>query len=156
MIRYDGTDTALPVNFDTGARSSMRATEFEKAHKAQFGFIYDDKPAVVESVDLQGMDGRVAGRDETARRDDRRRPAKPSDTRKVFSRANGTKRPSTAARACKPGNRVPAGAGDREPPDHRGRVRLAGGDHRQATTCCCAVIERKRRMAALGTEPPIR
>ncbi|MGB6118271.1 MAG: hydantoinase B/oxoprolinase family protein [Mesorhizobium sp.] len=65
MIRYDGTDTALPVNFAERSLDRARA-DFEAAHKAQFGFIYDDKPMIVESIDLQGHDGRVAGRDETA------------------------------------------------------------------------------------------
>jgi 5-oxoprolinase (ATP-hydrolysing) len=64
MIRYDGTDTALPVNFAGRSIEGARA-EFEKAHKAQFGFVYDNKPMIVESIDLQGNDGRVSGRDET-------------------------------------------------------------------------------------------
>ncbi|MDX8534923.1 hydantoinase B/oxoprolinase family protein [Mesorhizobium sp. VK25A] len=54
-IRYDGTDTALPVNFEHG--SIFRAKgDFEAAHKAQFGFVYDDKPIVVETVAVEGME----------------------------------------------------------------------------------------------------
>ncbi|MBZ9986242.1 hydantoinase B/oxoprolinase family protein [Mesorhizobium sp. BH1-1-5] len=54
-IRYDGTDTALPVNFEHGSIFRARS-DFEAAHKAQFGFVYDDKPIVVETVAVEGMD----------------------------------------------------------------------------------------------------
>ena len=47
QIRYDGTDTALPVNFEHGSIARAKA-DFEAAHKAQFGFVYDDKPMIVE------------------------------------------------------------------------------------------------------------
>ncbi|WP_217569493.1 hydantoinase B/oxoprolinase family protein [Mesorhizobium sp. GbtcB19] len=59
-IRYDGTDTALPVNFEHGSIFRARS-DFEAAHKAQFGFVYDDKPIVVETVAVEGMD--AAGQD---------------------------------------------------------------------------------------------
>jgi 5-oxoprolinase (ATP-hydrolysing) len=59
-VRYDGTDTALPVNFEHGSIFRARS-DFEAAHKAQFGFVYDDKPIVVETVAVEGM--------ETARED---------------------------------------------------------------------------------------
>ncbi|TIU19465.1 MAG: hydantoinase/oxoprolinase family protein, partial [Mesorhizobium sp.] len=36
QIRYDGTDTALPVNFEHGSIARAKG-EFEAAHKAQFG-----------------------------------------------------------------------------------------------------------------------
>ncbi|TGS89987.1 5-oxoprolinase, partial [Mesorhizobium sp. M2D.F.Ca.ET.178.01.1.1] len=49
QIRYDGTDTALPVNFADGSIFQARR-DFEAAHKAQFGFVYDDKPMIVETV----------------------------------------------------------------------------------------------------------
>ncbi len=65
MLRYAGTDTALPVPF--ADRDLQRArTDFEAAHKAQFGFIYDDKEITVEAVDLQAHDARPTGTDEPA------------------------------------------------------------------------------------------
>ncbi len=64
MIRYDGTDTALPVDF-SGRDLAAAGRDFEAAHKAQFGFVYDNKPMIVESIDVQGQDSRVTGRDET-------------------------------------------------------------------------------------------
>ncbi|MDG4856093.1 MULTISPECIES: hydantoinase B/oxoprolinase family protein [unclassified Mesorhizobium] len=64
QIRYDGTDTTLPVNFEHG--SIFRATsDFEAAHQAQFGFVYEDKPMIVEAVGVEGSDVGTASRDES-------------------------------------------------------------------------------------------
>ncbi|EKF43414.1 hydantoinase B/oxoprolinase [Nitratireductor indicus C115] len=54
-IRYDGTDTTLPVAFDDASLDTARIA-FEAAHKAQFGFVYDNKPMVVEAVSVEGLD----------------------------------------------------------------------------------------------------
>ena len=59
-LRYDGTDTAIPVPFEKGDFASARSA-FERAHKAQFGFVYDDKPVVVEAVAVEAFDARPAG-----------------------------------------------------------------------------------------------
>ncbi|MCC5972016.1 MAG: hydantoinase B/oxoprolinase family protein [Pararhodobacter sp.] len=58
MLRYAGTDTALPVDFANRNLSDARAA-FEATHKAQFGFIYDDKEITIEAIDLQASDGRA-------------------------------------------------------------------------------------------------
>ncbi len=59
-LRYDGTDTALPVGF--GHASFDKALkEFEASHKAQFGFIYPNKPVVIEAVEVEAEDGRDTG-----------------------------------------------------------------------------------------------
>jgi 5-oxoprolinase (ATP-hydrolysing) len=58
-IRYDGTDTALPVHFEGGSLAGALAA-FEAAHKAQFGFVYQNKAIVAESVGVEGTD--AAGR----------------------------------------------------------------------------------------------
>jgi 5-oxoprolinase (ATP-hydrolysing) len=50
-LRYAGTDTALPVIW-TGDADAARA-EFEAAHKAQFGFVSEDKPVTVEAVEVE-------------------------------------------------------------------------------------------------------
>jgi len=65
-IRYDGTDTTLPVMFAHGSLDIARQ-DFEAAHKAQFGFVYDDKQMVVEAVEVDGNDDREAGRAEEER-----------------------------------------------------------------------------------------
>ncbi len=53
-LRYDGTDTPLPVPL--GTVSEMR-TAFEDAHKKQFGFAYDNKPVVVEALEIETAGG---------------------------------------------------------------------------------------------------
>ena len=57
QLRYDGTDTTLSVDFSGGSIARARL-DFEDAHKAQFGFIYDDKPIIVEAVGVEGSDTR--------------------------------------------------------------------------------------------------
>ena len=56
-IRYDGTDTALPVPF--GSVEGMREA-FETAHRARFGFVYDDKPLIVETLEAEAVGGGAA------------------------------------------------------------------------------------------------
>ena len=66
-IRYAGTDTALVVPaFNVGASSakdeaapSLQAMKaaFEKAHKARFGFIDENKQLVVEAVSVEAIGG---------------------------------------------------------------------------------------------------
>ncbi|RWH73744.1 hydantoinase B/oxoprolinase family protein [Mesorhizobium sp.] len=84
-IRYDGTDTALPVNFEHGSIFRARS-DFEAAHKAQFGFVYDDKLIIVETVAVEGM--------EAARQDKAEASApaglagvepKPSESRRIYT-----------------------------------------------------------------------
>ncbi|SFO90480.1 5-oxoprolinase (ATP-hydrolysing) [Cohaesibacter marisflavi] len=53
-LRYEGSDTSLPVHF--GAVSEMKAA-FEQAHKAQFGFAYSDKEIVAETLDVETTGG---------------------------------------------------------------------------------------------------
>ena len=72
-VRYEGSDTTLPVNCASWSADRARA-DFEAAHKAQFGFIYDGRPLVVEAVAVEAQDGRVRGRDETERAAGAHRP----------------------------------------------------------------------------------
>ena len=149
-IRYDGTDTALPVNF--AARSIDQARiDFETAHKAQFGFVYDDKPMVIETVEVEASDGRVTGRDETDR------PladadASPGETRPVF--CNGAWQDAAVHRrenlAC--GNRIDGPALLIE--SHQTIVvepgwqaEITARDH-----VLLRRVEKKQRQAAIGTE----
>lgn len=50
-LRYDGSDTALQTDFTTRDRTAAIAS-FEKAHKAQFGFSFENKNVVVEAVEI--------------------------------------------------------------------------------------------------------
>jgi 5-oxoprolinase (ATP-hydrolysing) len=64
-IRYAGTDTALVVN--AGPLPAMQR-EFEKAHKARFGFIDRNKELVVEAVSVEAIGGGAKFSEKTARR----------------------------------------------------------------------------------------
>ncbi|POF28748.1 hydantoinase B/oxoprolinase family protein [Roseibium marinum] len=55
-LRYDGTDTPLPVPL--GGVAEMRAA-FERAHHNQFGFVYKTKPVVVEALEVETAGGGV-------------------------------------------------------------------------------------------------
>ncbi len=59
-LRYEGTDTALPV---TLADLSAMTAEFEARHRAQFGFVSPEKQVVVEAMEVQAAGG-GAGIDE--------------------------------------------------------------------------------------------
>jgi len=61
QLRYDGTDTTIPVAFSDFDFDAARA-EFEVAHKAQFGFVYDNKPVIIEAISVEGLDDRKDGR----------------------------------------------------------------------------------------------
>jgi len=63
MLRYAGTDTALPVDFSNGSLQAAKI-DFEAGHKAQFGFVYENKEITVEAIDVQSEDSRSSGRDE--------------------------------------------------------------------------------------------
>jgi 5-oxoprolinase (ATP-hydrolysing) len=81
-IRYDGTDTALPVDFGHGSIAQAKM-DFETAHRAQFGFVYDDKAMVVETVGVEATDTGEAVREEP-QHPGARQAAAPAETRAVF------------------------------------------------------------------------
>ena len=51
-LRYDGTDTALPV--DLGSVEAMRAA-FDLAHRAHFGFSTPERTLIVESLSVEAV-----------------------------------------------------------------------------------------------------
>ncbi len=104
QLRYEGTDTALPVPFDDFSFDAARA-DFEAAHKAQFGFIYDDKPLVVEAIDVEAIDMRDQGRDESDLACDPRDVTDGEMTRMFY---DGTWREAAIIKrhSLKPGNRI--------------------------------------------------
>ncbi|MGF7007858.1 5-oxoprolinase (ATP-hydrolyzing) [Aminobacter sp. BE322] len=148
-IRYDGTDTALPVGFEHGAIADAKAA-FEAAHKAQFGFIYKDKPIVVEAVALEGRDGSARGLSEReAPLDDR--PAEASEARKIFTEGAWHDAGVFRRATMKPGHRVPGPALIIE--SHQTIVvepgwqaEITARDH-----VLMRRIEKKERRAAIGT-----
>ena len=55
-IRYDGTDSAIPVPYGAGDVGALRQA-FETEHRSRFGFVYDGKALVVEAVEVEAMGG---------------------------------------------------------------------------------------------------
>ncbi len=103
-IRYAGTDTTLPVPF-SHASLDMARLSFEVAHKAQFGFVYENKALVVEAVAVEGTDRRRRATPEVESELQETEP-KPAQTRDIF--VEGAWQPAGIhkRRALRPGNRV--------------------------------------------------
>jgi 5-oxoprolinase (ATP-hydrolysing) len=103
-VRYDGTDTALPVPFEDGSLDNAR-TAFERAHKAQFGFVYDAKPMIVEAVAVEGAErcGAEAGEVESELQETN---ASPSQRRQIFVDGNWRDAGIFRREFLRPGNRI--------------------------------------------------
>ncbi|MEM5500587.1 hydantoinase B/oxoprolinase family protein [Ahrensia kielensis] len=54
-IRYDGTDNTIEVAFN-GTDLEAAKLEFEKAHKAQFGFISAGRKLIIEAVGVEAIE----------------------------------------------------------------------------------------------------
>jgi len=149
-IRYDGTDTALPVNFATHATVDKARAAFETAHKAQFGFVYDAKPMVIETVEVEARDGRVSGRNETDQ------PVAAADipageTRPVFVGGEWREAAVHRREALMPGNRV---AGPALLIESHQTIVIEPGWQAEITAKNHVLLrrfEKKQRQAALGT-----
>jgi 5-oxoprolinase (ATP-hydrolysing) len=64
-LRYDGTDTPIPVEAldePNGAWLPLAAIReaFEAAHRKQFGFVFENKAIVVESLEVEAVGGGAA------------------------------------------------------------------------------------------------
>ncbi|TGP54854.1 5-oxoprolinase [bacterium M00.F.Ca.ET.230.01.1.1] len=151
-IRYDGTDTALPVNFEHGSIFRARS-DFEAAHKAQFGFVYDDKPIVVETVAVEGLE---AARQDKAEASTPAGPAaaqpKPSESRPIYTEGRWHEAGVYRRENLRPSDRVAGPALIIEPNQ---TIVVEPGWRAEITSLNHVVIrrtERKARAAALGTE----
>ena len=80
-IRYAGTDTALVVK--AGSLAAMKSG-FEKAHKAQFGFIDRKKDLVIEAVSVEAVGGGAKFREKKGKITRAKLP-KPARRTKFFS-----------------------------------------------------------------------
>ena len=96
-IRYAGTDTPLIVGAGTfkprPCRSEVLATlskmkaSFERAHKAQFGFIDRSKDLVIEAVSVEAIGGGVRFKEKSRKTTGRKLPA-PARHARFFSSGN--------------------------------------------------------------------
>ncbi len=150
QLRYDGTDTSLPIPFEEFSLADAKA-DFEAAHKAQFGFIYDDKPLVVEAIDVEAIDMRDQGRDESESALDARE-AGASESAKMFAEGEWNEAAIVRREDLKPGYTVTGPALIIE--SHQTIVVEAGW--RAEITARDHVLlrryEAKARAAAVGTE----
>ncbi|MEQ8609563.1 MAG: hydantoinase B/oxoprolinase family protein [Parvibaculum sp.] len=72
-LRYDGSDTALETGFAN--RDRMSALEnFKAAHRAQFGFSFENKTVVVEAVEVSAASRGMAGMGHSEARPEARVP----------------------------------------------------------------------------------
>ena len=140
-LRYDGTDTPVPVPI--GPLAGMIST-FEQAYRRRFSFLMPDKTVVAEAVSVEviGTPESGGGGDASAhpvrmaeeQTDSRAHPARPGRDRRRQGRARGEPRPDVhrgrmGAGGTVPAGRAAAGAGGRRASDHRGEP---GHDHRRA------------------------
>jgi 5-oxoprolinase (ATP-hydrolysing) len=149
-IRYDGTDTALPVDFTAGEIDQAQA-DFEATHKAQFGFVYGDKPMVIEAIGVEGIDRSDKGRDERARPLSSGVP-KASETRRLFCDGAWRDAGIFQRAALDPGHKV---SGPALIVEAHQTIVVEAGWQAEITArdhVLMRRIERKRRLAALGTQ----
>ena len=106
-LRYDGTDTALPVPL--GGVAEMVAS-FEQAYRQHFSFLMRGKTILVEAVSVELVAASAALAAQPARRGrgrpGRGRRAGPGPPRRCLSRARGRTCRWSAGRDLRPGQRV--------------------------------------------------
>ncbi|OBQ61853.1 MULTISPECIES: hydantoinase B/oxoprolinase family protein [Mesorhizobium] len=149
-IRYDGTDTTLPVNFESDSIFQAKR-DFEIAHKAQFGFVYDDKPMIVETVGVEGSEIDESSAEAYAPAGPARIEAGASGTRRIYTEGRWHEAGIHRRENLRPSNLVPGPALIIEPNQ---TIVVEPGWRAEITNLNHVVIrrtERKARAAALGT-----
>ncbi|MCF4166409.1 hydantoinase B/oxoprolinase family protein [Zavarzinia compransoris] len=107
LLRYEGTDTALIVDF--GQIPTLRA-DFEAAHRARFGFIDEGRRLVIEALAIEASGG-------GATIEDAERPARPegetvpiAETTRFFSKGEWREASVVERAALMTGDTVPGPA----------------------------------------------
>ncbi|MFE0015136.1 hydantoinase B/oxoprolinase family protein [Mesorhizobium sp. NPDC059054] len=151
-IRYDGTDTTLPVSFPDHSIANAKAA-FEAAHKAQFGFVYDDKQLVVETVAVEGSNADAGHYEEAfAPSGPPRDKANAQEKRRIFSEGQWHESDVWRREALRPSDRVSGPALIIEPNQ---TIVVENGWQAEITPRNHVLLRRasrKQRNAALGTE----
>ena len=147
-IRYAGTDTALVVN--AGDIAAMTRA-FEKAHKAQFGFIDRSKQLVLEAVSVEAIGGAATFR-ERALKTTRGKLPPPARRTKFFSAGKWHKAAVYTRDQLKPGHKVKGPAIIIEPHqtivvEPGWQAALTAKNHLVLTR-----IAKLKRIAAIGTK----
>ncbi|ODT29611.1 MAG: 5-oxoprolinase [Kaistia sp. SCN 65-12] len=149
-VRYDGTDTTLQVDFSAGSVTQAKAA-FEAAHRAQFGFVYDDKPMIVEAVGVEGTEASEASHDEHGS-SVWKTVAGLSETRRIFTDGQWREAGIHRRENLQPGHRIVGPALVIEPNQ---TIVVEPGWRAEVTVrnhILLRRIEKKARRRALGTE----
>ncbi len=101
-LRYQGTDTALPV--PAGDMQEMRA-RFEAAHRQRFGFTDPERPIVIEAMEVESAGGGVAT-DEPDHETTRESPPAPSASTHYFSGGEWHEAGIYERKRLRPGHRI--------------------------------------------------
>ncbi|MEX0405108.1 hydantoinase B/oxoprolinase family protein [Aquibium sp. LZ166] len=150
QVRYDGTDTPLPVDFESFSVPDAKKA-FEAAHKAQFGFVYENKTMIVEAISVEGIDMRDSGRDEVEQ-PVMDRAAETAETREIFYEGAWREAGIFRREDLAPGTRV---AGPALVIERHQTIVVEPGWQAEITArdhVLLRRVERKARQAALGTE----
>ena len=102
-LRYEGTDTALVVDF--GARADMLKT-FEEAHMQQFGFIAPEKGNIVEALTVEIVGGGQDVADEELALDPDAEPAQPLGQAQMYAAGAERTAPVYDRETLSPGEKV--------------------------------------------------
>ncbi len=146
-IRYAGTDTALVVN--AGSLRAMKAA-FEKAHKAQFGFIDRKKDLVVEAVSVEAVGGGAKFREKILKISRAKLPS-PARRTKFFSGGTWHRAAVFGREQLRPGSKVKGPAIVIEP--HQTIVVEPGwqAELTKKNHLVLARIRKLKRQSAIGT-----
>ena len=152
-IRYAGTDTPLIVDAGRDAKlaslQSMKSA-FERAHKAQFGFIDRNKALVVEAVSVEAIGGGATFREKTRKTTRTKLPA-PARRTRFFSNGKWQRALVYTRDTLAPGHKVKGPAIIIEPHqtvvvEHGWQAELTAKDH-----LVLRRVQKLKRTRAIGT-----
>jgi 5-oxoprolinase (ATP-hydrolysing) len=152
-IRYAGTDTPLIVDAGKNAKlaslQSMKSA-FERAHKAQFGFIDRAKALVIEAVSVEAIGGGATFREKTRKTTRAKLPA-PARRTRFFSNGKWQRASVYTRDTLAPGHKVRGPAIIIEPHqtvvvEHGWQAELTAKDH-----LVLRRVQKLKRTRAIGT-----
>ena len=163
-IRYAGTDTPLIVDAGTGSwpsvetcaslatgiRPRQNESAFERAHKAQFGFVDRAKALVIEAVSVEAIGGGATFREKTRKTTRAKLPA-PARRTRFFSNGKWQRAQVYTRDTLAPGHKVKGPAIIIEPHqtvvvEHGWQAELTAKDH-----LVLRRVQKLKRTRAIGT-----
>jgi 5-oxoprolinase (ATP-hydrolysing) len=102
-LRYEGTDTAIPVDFGP-PREMLDA--FEAAYRGRFSFLMPERALIVEAVSVEASGGGAPPREAFADPSPRQDPLAPAARVRLYSGAMAHEAPVYAREALRPGDEI--------------------------------------------------